>query len=36
MKSDAFREIPVKNYVILGVVIIITMLILYYVYMYFI
>lgn len=34
MKSDAFREIPVKNYVILGVVIIITMLILYYFYMW--
>ena len=34
MKSDAFREIPVKNYVILGVVIVITMLFLYYFYMW--
>ena len=34
MKSDAFREIPVKNYAILGVVIVITMLFLYYFYMW--
>ena len=32
MKREAFREIPVKNYIILGVVFFITMLILYYFY----
>ena len=32
MKREAFREIPVKNYIILGVVLFITMLILYYFY----
>lgn len=32
MKREAFREIPVKNYIILGVVLLITMLILYYFY----
>ena len=32
MKREAFREIPIKNYIILGVVLFITMLILYYFY----
>ena len=34
MKVDGLRKIPKKNYIILGVVIIITMLILYYFYMW--
>lgn len=32
MKREAFRKIPVKNYIILGVVMFVTMLILYYFY----
>ena len=32
MKREAFRKIPVKNYIILGIVILITLLILYYFY----
>ena len=34
MKKDELRKIPVKNYIILGVVIVVTMLILYYFYMW--
>ena len=34
MKKDELRKIPVKNYVILGVVIVVTILILYYFYMW--
>ena len=34
MKRDELRKIPIKNYVILGVVIIVTMLILYYFYLW--
>ena len=34
MKDKTIREIPVKNYIILGVVIFVTMLILYYFYMW--
>ena len=32
MKREAFRKIPVKNYIILGVVMVVTLLILYYFY----
>ena len=34
MKKDELRKIPIKNYIILGVVIVITMFILYYFYMW--
>ena len=34
MKRDELRKIPIKNYVILGVVIVVTMLILYYFYLW--
>ena len=34
MKNDGLRKIPTKNYIILGVVIIVTFLILYYFYMW--
>lgn len=34
MKNDGLRKIPTKNYIILGVVILFTMLILYYFYMW--
>ena len=34
MKKDELRKIPVKNYIILGIVIVVTMLILYYFYMW--
>ena len=34
MKSEKTREIPFKNYVILGIVIVVTMFILYYFYMW--
>ena len=34
MKKDDLRKVPVKNYVILGVVIVVTMLILYYFYLW--
>ncbi len=34
MKKEELRKIPVKNYIILGVVIVVTMLILYYFYMW--
>ena len=34
MKRDELRKIPVKNYIILGVVIVVTMLILYYFYLW--
>ena len=34
MKSDGLRKIPTKNYVILGVVIVVTLFILYYFYMW--
>ena len=34
MKKDELRKVPVKNYVILGVVIVVTMLILYYFYLW--
>ena len=34
MKKDELRKIPMKNYIILGVVIVVTMLILYYFYMW--
>ena len=34
MKKDELRKVPVKNYVILGVVIVVTVLILYYFYLW--
>ena len=34
MKNNALRKIPVKNYIILGVVIVVTLLLLYYFYMW--
>jgi len=34
MKSDGMRKIPLKNYIILGIVIVVTMLIMYYFYMW--
>jgi hypothetical protein len=34
MKSDELRSVPVKNYIILGIVLVVTMLILYYFYMW--
>ena len=34
MKNDGLRKIPTKNYIILGVVILLTLLILYYFYMW--
>ena len=34
MKKDELRKIPLKNYIILGVVILVTFLILYYLYMW--
>jgi len=34
MKKDELRKIPTKNYIILGIVIIVTILILYYLYMW--
>lgn len=34
MKKDELRKVPVKNYVILGAVIVVTMLILYYFYLW--
>lgn len=34
MKKDELRKIPLKNYIILGVVIVVTMFILYYFYMW--
>ena len=34
MKNDVLRKIPFKNYIILGIVIVVTLLILYYFYMW--
>lgn len=34
MKSEGFRKIPVKNYIILGIVVLVTILILYYFYLW--